>query len=352
LFERVLEIDQAAWGPKHPEVAADLNQLGRALEAEGDYAKAEAHYLRALEIRETTPGTKPEQIAKCLDKLAAVCRTEGRQDEANAFAQRAAAIRTGASGATLPAQPKTRQAAREIEPAKREKQIPEPALQAPARAEGPASGKPGVVQPTLPAQEKVSSRSPEVAAVPDSAAQRPAEFSMKRMILLPASQAGLNRPEAAQNLSELAERYTRERRFAEAEKLYEGALDIERSVSGARDAGGGATLNNLGCVHFAEGHLEKAARLFQESLSVWLKCLGPEHPFIAAPLNNLAAVSMERRASLEAEALYKRSLKISETPSDVRDTQLPVILANLTELYGAQGRHQEAAALVEKLKRS
>ena len=51
MLERALAIDEAAFGPHHPEVATDVNNLGSVLRALGDLDGARAHFQRALQIR-------------------------------------------------------------------------------------------------------------------------------------------------------------------------------------------------------------------------------------------------------------------------------------------------------------
>ena len=49
-FERTLGIDEAVYGPNHPQVAIRVNNLGGVLQALGDLAGARAHFERALAI--------------------------------------------------------------------------------------------------------------------------------------------------------------------------------------------------------------------------------------------------------------------------------------------------------------
>jgi tetratricopeptide (TPR) repeat protein len=51
-YERALKIDEAAFGPDHPDVAIYVNNLGMVLQALGDHAGAKAAYERALKIFE------------------------------------------------------------------------------------------------------------------------------------------------------------------------------------------------------------------------------------------------------------------------------------------------------------
>ena len=63
-FERALAIDEASFGPDHPNVATDVNNLGTVLRDLGDLGRARAAFERALEIDErpsarTTPRWRP-----------------------------------------------------------------------------------------------------------------------------------------------------------------------------------------------------------------------------------------------------------------------------------------------------
>ena len=49
-FERALKIDEKAFGPDHPNVARDVNNLGSVLKELGDLPGAKAAFERALQI--------------------------------------------------------------------------------------------------------------------------------------------------------------------------------------------------------------------------------------------------------------------------------------------------------------
>ena len=51
MLERALKIDEAAFGPDHPNVAIDVNNLGGVMQDLGDLAGARVMYERALEIK-------------------------------------------------------------------------------------------------------------------------------------------------------------------------------------------------------------------------------------------------------------------------------------------------------------
>jgi Tfp pilus assembly protein PilF len=55
-YERALRIDEAVYGPDHPNVALRTNNLGYVLQQSGDTAGARAGYQRALRILQACYG--------------------------------------------------------------------------------------------------------------------------------------------------------------------------------------------------------------------------------------------------------------------------------------------------------
>ena len=62
-FERALRIDEASFGPDHPKVANDVNNLGDVLQDLGDLAGARAAFERALRIDEASFGPDHPNVA-------------------------------------------------------------------------------------------------------------------------------------------------------------------------------------------------------------------------------------------------------------------------------------------------
>ncbi len=60
------------------------------------------------------------------------------------------------------------------------------------------------------------------------------------------------------------------------------------------------------------GDYAKAEPLSQRALKIREKALGPEHPYTATSLNNLAQIYDDMHDYAKAEPLYQRVLKISE----------------------------------------
>ena len=56
LMRRALAIDEASYGPEHPDVARDLNNLAQLLQSRNRLAEAESLMRRALAIDEASYG--------------------------------------------------------------------------------------------------------------------------------------------------------------------------------------------------------------------------------------------------------------------------------------------------------
>ena len=81
------------FGPEDPRLAQALHRLGLVYKIRGNYAEAEASYLRALAIREKVLGATHTDVASTLNNLAALYETQGEFTKAEPLYQRALAIR-------------------------------------------------------------------------------------------------------------------------------------------------------------------------------------------------------------------------------------------------------------------
>ena len=92
-------IDEAAYGPNHPTVARDVNNLGSVLHERGDLGGARAAFERALEIDEAAYGPDHPTVARDVNNLAGVLMDGGDLDGARAAYERALRVFESAFGA-------------------------------------------------------------------------------------------------------------------------------------------------------------------------------------------------------------------------------------------------------------
>jgi len=101
--------------------------------------------------------------------------------------------------------------------------------------------------------------------------------------------------------------FTLAKRFKELRPVAEAALDEQSKYTGSAEA-----TELLGELYRAQGKYSEAESLHKRFLEMREKTLGPDHPYVANSLNNLAAVYEAQGKYAEAEPLYKRALKIDE----------------------------------------
>ena len=92
LYRRALAIDEKSFGPEHPGVARDLNNLACCFRPPTGSAEAEPLYRRALAIDEKSFGPEHPDVARDLNNLALLLQATNRLAEAEPLIRRALAI--------------------------------------------------------------------------------------------------------------------------------------------------------------------------------------------------------------------------------------------------------------------
>ncbi len=92
LYRRALAIDEESFGPGHPDVATDLNNLAQLLQDTNRLAEAESLMQRALAIDEESFGPGHPNVARDLNNLAQLLQATNRLAEAEPLLRRALAI--------------------------------------------------------------------------------------------------------------------------------------------------------------------------------------------------------------------------------------------------------------------
>jgi tetratricopeptide (TPR) repeat protein len=73
-----------------------------------------------------------------------------------------------------------------------------------------------------------------------------------------------------------------------------------------------ASLNNLALLYDSQGRYAEAEPLYQQALEMTKRLLGEEHPSVATSLNNLAGLYNSQGRYAEAEPLYQQALDIAK----------------------------------------
>jgi tetratricopeptide (TPR) repeat protein/tRNA A-37 threonylcarbamoyl transferase component Bud32 len=134
--------------------------------------------------------------------------------------------------------------------------------------------------------------------------------------------------------------------LGDAEQLFRETLVLQRRTLGEDHAETISSKGNLGQLLLDRGDYEEAAPLVQEALEARRRLSGPDHPDTVTSINNAARLAQEQGRFDQAEALYKEA---SDGYRRILGDDHPRTLkasSNLAVLYRQQGRLAEAEALL------
>jgi tetratricopeptide (TPR) repeat protein len=108
------------------------------------------------------------------------------------------------------------------------------------------------------------------------------------------------------------------------------------------------TLNNLAELYRHMENYEKALPLYQRALEISKNVFGPQHPNVVTTLNNLAELSKNMGDYEKALPLYQRALEIYENALGPQHPDVATTLDNLAGLYRAMGNYEKALLLNQR----
>jgi tetratricopeptide (TPR) repeat protein len=137
------------------------------------------------------------------------------------------------------------------------------------------------------------------------------------------------------------------RDYLEAEKYYGQSAGVFRTLGPQFEAHLSIELYNLAESMCWQGKWREAVGVFEESLALSRRALGPKHIRTAADLNALGNVSMMLGDMPRAEALLTEALAI-ERENHPADLQLGKTLAGLSAIKRRAGKPDEALPFAEE----
>jgi CHAT domain-containing protein/Tfp pilus assembly protein PilF len=137
-------------------------------------------------------------------------------------------------------------------------------------------------------------------------------------------------------------------KYDEARNLVERMLEIHEKELGPNHPDVAADLNNLAILYSISGDYAKGEQLGQRALTLREKALGPEHPDVANTLNNLAIIYKERGEYAKAEPIYLRALAIREKALGPEHTDIANFVNNLANLYLEMGDYAKAEPFFQR----
>ncbi|MEH1945068.1 MAG: FxSxx-COOH system tetratricopeptide repeat protein [Nostoc sp.] len=159
---------------------------------------------------------------------------------------------------------------------------------------------------------------------------------------------GLEHPDVAASLNNLAELYRSTGRYSEAEPLHLQALELRKRLLGDNHHDVASSLNNLAALYESTGRYSEAEPLFQQTLELIKRLLGNNHPDVATSWNNLAELYESTGRYSEAEPLHLQALELRKCLLGDNHPAVASSLNNLAELYRYTGRYSEAELLYQQ----
>jgi tetratricopeptide (TPR) repeat protein len=128
--------------------------------------------------------------------------------------------------------------------------------------------------------------------------------------LVDVQNAGPEDPRLAATLNALAVLYHTQKKYAQAESLYQQVLKLLEQTVGPDHPTLATTLNNLAVVYEVQDKYAEAAPLYQRALALMERTLGPDHPNMAVALDNYADLLRKMQREAEAESAEARAKAI------------------------------------------
>jgi tetratricopeptide (TPR) repeat protein len=158
----------------------------------------------------------------------------------------------------------------------------------------------------------------------------------------------LRSQEGANLLHRMANYLSEHASYSEAEPLLQRALRIWEQQLGPEHPNMAYPLNDLATLYVEQGKYGQAEPLLQRALRIWEQQLGPEHLEVVYPLNSLANFYYYQGKYGQAEPLLQRALRIWEQQLGSEHPQEASPLYNLADLYYIQGKYEQAELLYQR----
>lgn len=136
--------------------------------------------------------------------------------------------------------------------------------------------------------------------------------------------------------------------YAIGQPYLEQSLALYERVLGPEHPETIISMNNLAGLYRAQGNIAAAYPLYERALEIRERVLGTEHPDTAASLNNLALLYHQQADYTTARSLYERALAIRERTLGSEHSATATSLSNLARLHHSQADYAAARPLYER----
>ncbi len=130
--------------------------------------------------------------------------------------------------------------------------------------------------------------------------------------------------------------------YAEAEKWFLEARDIQEKVLGKEHSDYAWTIHSLGVLYSNMAQYEKAEMHYKLAMDIWSRLNGKDHPTYTMSLNKLGNIYVYSGNFKKAEAVYLESKGILEKTKGKENLDYAKIVSSLGLLYWQMGKFQSA----------
>ncbi len=155
-------------------------------------------------------------------------------------------------------------------------------------------------------------------------------------------------PTTAARYNDLAINLNAQARYTEAEALYEKALEIRRHLLTENHPDTAETYNSIGTNLHAQGKYAQAARLLEQALEIRRRLLTDEHFATAESYNNVAVNLNAQGKYAEAQPFYEKGLEILRRLLTDNHRFTAASFNNVGMNLSQQGKLAQAQPLLEK----
>ena len=356
LAKQALAAGIAGFGPGDPNVAASYSMLGAVQLKNSNTAEAETNFRQALGIYEKRLGPEHEFVGAMLNNLGLVLERQGIFSGAELLLRRALTIKEKKQGKDNPDTAVTlANLARVLDRQGKSGQLAQVASSAP-----PAGAAPGSAEGQLLVAQA------QIAASQGDFSQ--AEALHRRALAVHEKELGPEHPTTLATLTNLGGVMMLQGKFKEAERVFRRVLAAREKVLGPEHPDTAVSLNNVANSLFEQFKQDElnappaqrlrrlsnntqqqqtpeAETLYRRALAIQEKQLGPNHPAVAATLNNLAVLLAGRGRYQDAEPMHQRALAIAEKSLGPNHLDTAAMLTAFAITYDRQGKNSEAEAL-------
>ena len=176
---------------------------------------------------------------------------------------------------------------------------------------------------------------------PEAELHLPVATMLRRRVL------GEEHPDTLASMQSLANLYSNQARYTEAEPLMLQTIDISKRVRGEEHRSTLVSMSNLAQLYGARARYAEAATLALQTLKVQKRVLGEEHPDTLQSMGQLANLYQLQGRYTEAVALNLQTVELSKRVLGEEHPSTLMSMGNLASLYQFQGRIAEAEPLVQ-----